>query len=88
MYSYTENYGSDADGNRGRYTKMYELDKDNTHEIVDQIIEYIQATNELPSNPFIVHLITPDTDDDIEFEINPSAYLSKDKCETYLTEEE
>jgi len=88
MHSYTENYGSDRDGNRGRYIKMYELDKDDEPEIQSQIIEYIQSTEDLPSNPFTVHLITPDTNDDIEFEIDPSEYLSKDECETYLTEEE
>ena len=46
------NYGADADGNRGTTAIFYELDDSDTPEIISQIIEYIESTGELPDNPF------------------------------------
>jgi hypothetical protein len=80
MHSYTEhNYEADADGNRGRTVKFYELDEEDTPEIITQLTEFIESTGEEPPNPFTVHLITPDTDDDIEFDIDPSTYIGGTK---------
>ena len=71
------NYGADADGNRGTTAIFYELDNSDEPEIVSQIIEYIESTGELPDNPFIVRLIDPVSEDDVDFEINPTDYLSE-----------
>ena len=71
------NYGADADGNRGTTAIFYELDDSDTPEIVSQIIEYIESTGELPNNQFTVRLIDPVSEDDVDFEINLADYLSE-----------
>ena len=48
------NYGADADGNRGTTATFYELDDSDKPEVISQIIEYIESTGELPDNPFTV----------------------------------
>ena len=71
------NYGADADGNRGIPAIFYELDDSDTPEIISQIIEYIESTGELPDDNFTVRLIDPVSEDDVDFEINPADYLSE-----------
>jgi len=71
------NYGADADGNRGTLAVFYELDDSDTPEIEAQIIEYIESTGELPDNQFTVRLIDPVSENDVDFEVNPSDYLSE-----------
>lgn len=71
------NYGADADGNRGTTAIFYELDDSDTPEIISQIIEYIESTGEFPDNPFTVRLIDPISEDDVDFEINTTDYLSE-----------
>ena len=71
------NYGADADGNRGITAIFYELDDSDEPEIISQIIEYIESTGELPDNYFTVRLIDPVSEDDVDFEINPVDYLSE-----------
>ncbi len=78
------NYGADADGNRGTTAIFYELDDTDTPEIVSQIIEYIESTGELPDNPFTVRLIDPVSEDDVDFEINPADYLSNEQMSNIL----
>ena len=78
------NYGADADGNRGTREVFYELDDSDEPEIISQIIEYIESTGELPDNPFTVRLIDPISEDDIDFEINPTDYLSKQEQLLYI----
>lgn len=73
------NYGADADGNRGTREIFYELDDTDEPEIISQIIEYIESTGEFPDNPFIVRLIDPVSEDDVDFEINPVDYLSNEQ---------
>ena len=72
-------YGADADGNRGIVTTFYELSEEDSPEIVSQITEYIQATGELPANPFTVQLIDPVDEHDVSFDINPFDYLSNEQ---------
>ena len=69
-------YGADADGNRGTPVSFYELDDSDTPEIVDQIIEFIESSGELPQTEFTVHLIDPVTDEDVSFDINPFDYMT------------
>ena len=78
------NYGADADGNRGTSAIFYELDDSDEPEIVSQIIEYIESTGELPDNPFTVRLIDPVSEDDVYFEINPADYLSNEQMSNIL----
>ena len=77
MHKVTDhNYGADADGNRGTPVSFYELDDSDTPEIVDQIIEFIESSGELPQTEFTVHLIDPVTDEDVSFDINPFDYMT------------
>ena len=78
------NYGADADGNRGTSVIFYELDDSDEPEIISQIIEYIESTGELPDNPFTVRLIDPVSEDDVDFEINPLDYLSEQEQLLYI----
>ena len=70
------NYGADTDGNRGTPVSFYELDPSDSLEIVSQIIEFIEASGELPQIEFTVHLIDPVTEDDVSMDINPFDYMS------------
>ena len=78
------NYGADADGNRGTPAIFYELDDTDTPEIISQIIEYIESTGELPDKVFTVRLIDPISEDDVDFEINPFDYLSNEQMSHIL----
>ena len=78
------NYGADADGNRGISAIFYELDDSDTPEIISQIIEYIESTGEFPDNQFTVRLIDPISEDDVDFEINPADYLSNEQISNIL----
>ena len=78
------NYGADADGNRGIPAIFYELDDSDAPEIISQIIEYIESTGELQDNPFTVRLIDPVSEDDVEFEINSTDYLSEQEQLLYI----
>ena len=78
------NYGADADGNRGIPAIFYELDDSDEPEIISQIIEYIESTGELPNNQFTVRLIDPVSEDDVDFEINPADYLSEQEQLLYI----
>ena len=70
------NYRADADGNRGTREVFYELEESDTPEIVSQIIEFIEASGELPQTEFTVHLIDPVTEEDVSMDINPFDYMS------------
>ena len=78
------NYGADADGNRGIPAIFYELDDSDEPEIISQIIEYIESTGEFADNPFTVRLIDPISEDDVDFEINPVDYLSNEQMTNIL----
>ena len=78
------NYGADADGNRGIPAIFYELDDSDTPEIISQIIEYIESTGEFADNPFTVRLIDPISEEDVDFEINPADYLSNEQMTNIL----
>ena len=87
MHKVTDHfYGADADGNRGVPVSFYELDPSDSLEIVSQIIEFIEATSELPQTEFTVHLIDPITDDDISIDINPFDYMSSQQMLSYIKE--
>ena len=87
MHKVTDHfYGADADGNRGTSVSFYELDPSDSLEIVSQIIEFIESTDELPQTEFTVHLIDPITDDDISIDINPFDYMSSRQMISYIKE--
>lgn len=87
MHKVTDRYyGADADGNRGTPVSFYELDDSDTPEIVDQIIEFIESTGELPQTEFTVHLIDPVTDEDVSLDINPFDYLTEQEMLNHIEE--
>lgn len=87
MHKVTDHfYGADADGNRGTPVSFYELDDSDTPEIVDQIIEFIESSGELPQTEFTVHLIDPVTDEDVSLDINPFDYLNEQEMLKYIEE--
>ena len=79
-------YGADADGNRGAQVSFYELDPSDSLEIVSQIIEFIEASGELPQTEFTVHLIDPVTEEDVSMDINPFDYMSSQQMLEYIEE--
>lgn len=87
MHRYTERYGDDIDGNRSILMITFELDSDDIPEIESQIIEFVQASGELPENLFTIYLIDPISEETIEFDINPFDYISKSELLTYLKED-
>ena len=52
------------------------MEDSDTPEIVSQIIEFIEASGELPQTEFTVHLIDPVTEEDVSIDINPFDYMS------------
>jgi len=81
-----ERYGEDIDGNRGTNIINYKFEDDDIQEIESQILEYIQATKELPNKKFTVYLIDPYSEDTVEFDINPFKYIAKSGCLEYLAD--
>ena len=79
-------YGADADGNRGTPVSFYELDPSDSLEIVSQIIEFIEASGELPQTEFTIHLIDPVTEDDVSMDINPFDYMSSQQMLEHIEE--
>lgn len=85
MYKVTDQfYGADADGNRGTPVSFYELGPSDYLEIVSQIIEFIEASGELPQTEFTVHLIDPVTEEDVSMDINPFDYMSSQQMLEYI----
>ena len=80
------NYGADADGNRGTPVSFYELAPSDSLEIVSQIIEFIESSGELPQTEFTVHLIDPVTEDDVSMDINPFDYMSSQQMLEHIKE--
>ena len=77
MIVYTEMYGADADGNRGRLVTEYELEKSDEPYIVEQIKYQLEDLGEDEDYPeeMEITLICPHTEDDIQFTITVKDYL-------------
>ena len=78
-------YGADADGNRSMPLISYVIEPSDTEQIQRQILEAMDASGELPSNPFTISLIEPVSEEQVELIINPFEYLAKEDCMNYLT---
>ena len=78
-------YGADADGNRSMPLISYVIEPSDTEQIQRQILEAMDASGELPSNPFTISLIEPVSEKQVELTINPFEYLAKEDCMNYLT---
>lgn len=70
------NYGADADGNRGIKVYEYEIEESDREDIVCQLIDAINdgSIDESDSNYTII-LICPYTEEAIEFDVNIKDYL-------------
>ena len=86
MYKFIDSYyGADADGNRSIPLISYVIEPSDTEEIQRQIMQSIDDSYEVPSNPFTVSLIEPVSEEQVDLEINPFEYLSEQDCINYLT---
>lgn len=84
MYKFIDSYGADADGNRSMPLFSYMIESSDTKQIQRQIIQSMDDSGELPTNPFTVSLIEPISEEQIDLEINPFEYFSKQECISYL----
>lgn len=78
------NYGADADGNRGIKVYEYEIETSDTEDIVCQLIDAINdgsistdANGNIDESEttYTITLIYPYTEEDIEFDVNIKDYL-------------
>lgn len=79
MISYCDNnYGADADGNRGIKVWEFELEYSDEEEVKSQINKYLLENDydedDLPETCKI-YIYSPDVDEDIEFEVSLCDYL-------------
>lgn len=77
MKIYKENYGADADGNRGQWITEYEIDEDDRDAIIDQLEFLKEDLGEEEELPRVVEiaLTCPYSDELITFEIDTEDYL-------------
>ena len=68
MKCYKENYGADADGNRGVMQWVYELEPGDDEEIIAQILDTYPDADDRPYS-MVVDI------DGVEFEIDVGDYL-------------
>ena len=85
MYKFIDfYYGADADGNRSMPLVSYIIEPSDTEQIQRQIMEYMDNSREAPPEEFMISLIEPVSEEQVELEINPFEYLSKQDCINYL----
>ena len=63
----------------------YIIEESDTEQIQRQILQAIEDSTDLPSNPLTISLIEPISEEQVEFSINPFEYLTEDDCRNYLT---
>ena len=85
MKCYYENFGEDADGNRGVKTLFYEIEESDNEEIKEQIIEQSIENGEIPDK-LIVSLYCYLIDDNVEVEIKTTDYLTNEEIKKLQTE--
>jgi len=82
MKVFRENYGADADGNRGVMTSFYELDSDDEPEIKEQIKDAIEdGAIDSFSDSLQIVLIDPYSEEDVYFDINVSEYIEEEELD-------
>ena len=85
MYKFIDSYyGADADGNRSMSLISYVIEPSDTEQIQRQIMQSMDDSGELPSNPFTISLIEPVSEEQVELTINPFEYFSEQDCKAYL----
>ena len=85
MYKFIDYYyGADADSNRSMPLINYVIEPSDTEQIQRQIIQSMDDSGELPTNPFTVSLIEPISEEQVDLEINPFNYLDEQDCTSYL----
>ena len=85
MYKFIDSYyGADADGNRSMPLISYVIEPSDTEQIQRQIMEHMDNSGEIPPKEFMISLIEPVSEEQVELEINPFEYLSKQDCINYL----
>ncbi len=71
------NYGSDIDGNRGTTVRDYELDNDDTSAVRQEIFDILKERDYDYSDSVAITLICPITEQDIQFDVEISSYITK-----------
>lgn len=87
MYKFVEHcYGADSewDCNYTMPLVSYIIEPSDKEQIQRQILEAMDASGELPSDPFTISLIEPISEGQVELTINPFKYLTKEDCMNYL----
>ena len=87
MYKFVEHcYGADSewDCNYTMPLVSYIIEPSDKEQIQQQILEAMDASGELPSDPFTISLIEPVSEEQVELTINPFEYLTKEDCMNYL----
>lgn len=79
-------YGADSewDCNYTMPLVSYIIEPSDKEQIQRQILEAMDASGELPSDPFTISLIEPISEEQVELTINPFKYLTKEDCMNYL----
>lgn len=77
MLSYIERYGEDADGNRGEYRVMYELEPSDRAEILEYIFTNYHEYADRYSGEYLVELYDPISDELIEFYVMYEDWINK-----------
>lgn len=87
MYKFVEHcYGADSewDCNYTMPLVSYIIEPSDKEQIQRQILEAMDASGELPSDPFTISLIEQISEEQVELTINPFKYLTKEDCMNYL----
>ena len=63
----------------------YIIEESDTEQIQRQILQAIEDSTDLPSNPLTISLIEPVSEEQVELSINPFNYLTEDDCRNYLS---
>lgn len=88
MYKFVDHcYGADTelDCNYAMPLVSYLIEPSDKEQIQRQILEAMDDSGELPSDPFTISLIEPVSEEQVELTINPFEYLAKEDCMNYLT---
>lgn len=63
----------------------YIIEESDTEQIQRQILQAIEDSTDLPSNPLTISFIEPVSEEQVELSINPFNYLTEDDCRNYLS---
>jgi len=80
------NYGVDADGNRGITIWEYEIEDGDFEEIKEQIIMQLWEDCIPYTSTTTIYLVSQSTDEEIDFEVEVSEYLTQEEYNKIMEE--